>query len=86
MFISSDMPTQLPPGYSIGAILAREDPRDAVVMKAGSMYTDLSQLPPGAVVGTSSVRRIAQLSRAYPHLKFADVRGNMYDLACFTLS
>jgi len=71
------MPTQLPAGCKIGAILAREDPRDAVVMKAGSTYTDISQLPPGSVIGTSSVRRSAQLTRAYPHLKFEDVRGNM---------
>ncbi|KAF8425179.1 porphobilinogen deaminase, dipyromethane cofactor binding domain-containing protein [Tirmania nivea] len=72
-----DMPTQLPFGCRIGAILAREDPRDAVVMKVGSTYSDLSQLPPGSVIGTSSVRRSAQLTRAYPHFKFEDVRGNI---------
>lgn len=74
---TSDMPTQLPYGCRIGAILAREDPRDAVVMKTGSTCTDISQLPPGSVIGTSSIRRSAQLTRAYPHLKFEDVRGNM---------
>ncbi|KAI5811131.1 porphobilinogen deaminase, dipyromethane cofactor binding domain-containing protein [Peziza echinospora] len=72
-----DMPTQLPSGCKIGAILEREDPRDAVVMKAGSTYTSVSQLPAGSVIGTSSVRRSAQLVRAYPHLKFQDVRGNI---------
>lgn len=46
-------------------------------MKAGSTYTSLSELPAGSVVGTSSVRRIAQVARKYPHLKFLDVRGNV---------
>jgi hydroxymethylbilane synthase len=53
------------------------DPRDALVMKAGSPYTSLSELPAGSIVGTSSVRRIAQVARKYPHLQFADVRGNV---------
>ncbi|KAF8468876.1 porphobilinogen deaminase, dipyromethane cofactor binding domain-containing protein [Kalaharituber pfeilii] len=72
-----DMPTQLPFGCRIGAILEREDPRDAVVMKAGSPYMHISQLPAGSVVGTSSVRRSAQLTRAFPNLHFQDVRGNI---------
>ena len=72
-----DMPTQLPPQCTIGCIMKREDPRDAVVMKKGSQYKALSELPEGAVVGTSSVRRSAQVKRKYPHLKFADVRGNV---------
>jgi hydroxymethylbilane synthase len=57
--------------------MEREDPRDAVVMQAGSKYKSLLELPEGAVVGTSSVRRSAQVKRKYPHLKFKDVRGNV---------
>ena len=72
-----DMPTQLPQGAKIGAILNREDPRDAVVMKAGSSYKNLKDLPAGSIVGTSSVRRSAQIARHYPELKFKDVRGNL---------
>jgi len=72
-----DMPTTLPEGCALGAITEREDPRDAVVMKASLEYKSLDQLPEGSIVGTSSVRRIAQLRRAYPHLHFADVRGNV---------
>ena len=72
-----DMPTTLPEGCALGAITEREDPRDAVVMKAGLKYKGLDELPKGSVVGTSSVRRIAQLRRAYPHLCYADVRGNV---------
>jgi len=72
-----DMPTQLPEKCAIGCILEREDPRDAVVMKAGSEHKSLSELPDGAVVGTSSVRRSAQVKKHYPHLKFKDVRGSL---------
>lgn len=46
-------------------------------MKAGSPYKSLDDLPAGAVVGTSSVRRSAQIAKHYPELKFADVRGNV---------
>lgn len=72
-----DMPTQLPPRCVIGCIMEREDPRDAVVMKAGSKYATLAELPEGSVVGTSSVRRSAQIKRLYPGLRFKDVRGNV---------
>lgn len=72
-----DMPTTLPEGCALGAITEREDPRDAVVIKSSLEYKSLGELPEGSVVGTSSVRRIAQLRRAYPHLHFADVRGNV---------
>jgi hydroxymethylbilane synthase len=72
-----DMPTTLPEGCALGAITEREDPRDAVVVKAGLNYKGLDELPEGSVIGTSSVRRIAQLRRAYPHLHYADVRGNV---------
>lgn len=72
-----DMPTQLPPKCTIGCIMEREDPRDVVVMKASLNYKSLAELPPGSVVGTSSVRRSAQIKRKYPQLKFKDVRGNV---------
>lgn len=72
-----DMPTQLPPKCTIGCIMEREDPRDVVVMKASLNYKALAELPPGSVVGTSSVRRSAQIKRKYPQLKFKDVRGNV---------
>ncbi|KAG1126176.1 hypothetical protein G6F61_002193 [Rhizopus arrhizus] len=72
-----DLPTVLPPGMEIGAILEREDPRDALVLNARNEGKSLDTLPAGSVIGTSSLRRVAQLKRRYPHLKFADVRGNL---------
>ncbi|GAA98896.1 uncharacterized protein L969DRAFT_51375 [Mixia osmundae IAM 14324] len=72
-----DMPTTLPRGCELVAIIQREDPRDCFVAKSGSPYKSLADLPAGSVVGTSSVRRVAQLKRAFPELKFADVRGNL---------
>jgi hydroxymethylbilane synthase len=72
-----DMPTQLPPKCTIGCIMEREDPRDCVIMKKGLDYKSLLELPEGSVVGTSSVRRSAQVKKKYPHLKFKDVRGNL---------
>jgi hydroxymethylbilane synthase len=67
-----DMPTILPPGCEIGAILEREDPVDSLVVKAGLHYKNLNEFPDGSVVGTSSIRRVAQLRRAYPKLSFLD--------------
>ncbi|SJX61212.1 related to HEM3-porphobilinogen deaminase [Sporisorium reilianum f. sp. reilianum] len=72
-----DVPTALPKGLELAAILEREDPRDALVVKAGLPYKVLDELPVGSVIGTSSVRRVAQLRRRYPHLVFSDVRGNI---------
>ncbi|KAJ7688695.1 porphobilinogen deaminase [Mycena rosella] len=72
-----DMPTTLPEGCVIGAILEREDPVDSLVVKAGKDWKSLEDLPSGSVVGTSSVRRIAQLRRNFPELKFLDIRGNL---------
>ncbi|KAL7305670.1 uncharacterized protein LOC106649207 [Trichogramma pretiosum] len=72
-----DLPTTLKDGLIIGAILQREDPEDAVVMsKAHSQYT-LKTLPPGSVIGTSSLRRSAYLSRNMKHLKVETIRGNL---------
>ncbi|KAL8286698.1 hypothetical protein RQP46_004226 [Phenoliferia psychrophenolica] len=70
-----DVPTEFPPHCELGAILEREDPSDALVVKAGLAYTSLDQFPDGSVIGTSSVRRVAQLRKQFPKLKFADVRG-----------
>lgn len=74
-----DMPTSLPRGCVLGCVTKREDPRDVVVFRAGheGRYKTLAELPEGAVVGTSSVRRAAQLRRRYPGLAFRDVRGNI---------
>ncbi|KAJ9120722.1 hypothetical protein QFC22_002653 [Naganishia vaughanmartiniae] len=68
-----DMPTTVPKDCEIAAILPREDPHDALVVKKGLHYKSLADLPDGSVVGTSSVRRIAQLRRVYPKLKVMDV-------------
>ena len=73
-----DVPTALPEGCVLGAILEREHGEDSLVVKKG--YTAggkavhrLDDLPAGAVIGTSSVRRVAQLKRRYPGLVFKDV-------------
>jgi len=72
-----DVPTILPEGCIIGAVLKREEPVDSLVVKQGENWQSLEDLPSGSVVGTSSVRRVAQLKRRYSHLKFLDVRGNL---------
>ncbi|KAK6464997.1 porphobilinogen deaminase, dipyromethane cofactor binding domain-containing protein [Scheffersomyces coipomensis] len=73
-----DMPTNLPEEFELGCIIKREDPRDAVIMPPNSPYKTLADLPPNALVGTSSIRRSAQLLKNYPHLKFESVRGNVF--------
>ncbi|KAI9742091.1 MAG: porphobilinogen deaminase [Cirrosporium novae-zelandiae] len=74
-----DIPTTLPPGCTLGAVPARASPYDALSMHPTLLPThkSLSTLPPNSIVGTSSVRRIAQLARLYPHLRFRSVRGNV---------
>ncbi|KAK3680140.1 porphobilinogen deaminase [Recurvomyces mirabilis] len=74
-----DMPTQLPIDCQLGAVTKRGDARDALVIKPGlaAKCKSLADLPEGSVVGTSSLRRRAQLKRHYTHLKFADIRGNI---------
>jgi len=69
-----DVPMDLPPGFELAVIGEREDPRDAFV---SNRYERLSDLPPGAVVGTSSLRREAQLRARYPHLDVKPLRGNV---------
>ena len=75
-----DLPTILPAGLSISAIGEREDPRDALVLAAGSEVdaTALGNLPRGAIVGTSSPRRLAQLRCWFgDKLEIKDLRGNV---------
>ncbi|XP_039247667.2 porphobilinogen deaminase-like [Styela clava] len=72
-----DMPSTLPPNLTISAVSKRVDPHDAVVMHPKHKGKRLDDLDDGSVIGTSSLRRIAQLKRKYPNLKFKSVRGNL---------
>jgi hydroxymethylbilane synthase len=72
-----DLPTNLPEGLILGCITEREDPADALVVHERHRDRSLATLPEGAVVGTSSLRRLAQLRHHYPQLIFKDVRGNV---------
>lgn len=72
-----DLPTILPGGLSITAICEREDPRDALVLRSGSDAFELENLPRGAIVGTSSQRRLAQLRCWRDDLIIKDLRGNV---------
>jgi hydroxymethylbilane synthase len=69
-----DMPAQLPEGLCFAALLPREDPRDAFL---SYNYTSIDTLPKGAIVGTSSTRRKAQLLSIRPDLKVVSFRGNV---------
>lgn len=68
-----DVPTTLPAGMEIGAILERQDPVDGLVIKDGLPFKTLGDLPDGSAIGTSSLRRVAQLRRSFPRLKYIDV-------------
>lgn len=72
-----DVPTVLPEGCEIAGVLEREDPVDSLVVRKGLEWKSLEEFPEGSVVGTSSVRRVAQLKRIFPKLVFMDVRGNL---------
>ncbi|HBU26305.1 hydroxymethylbilane synthase [Synechococcus lacustris] len=72
-----DLPTNLPAGLMLGCVTEREDPADALVVHSRHLDKSLASLPEGSVVGTSSLRRLAQLRYHYPHLVFKDVRGNV---------
>jgi hydroxymethylbilane synthase len=78
---SKDLPAVLPAGLTIGAVLPREDPRDAVVLPAGRGAVSLEALAhllgPAPTIGTSSVRRIAQLLPLFPGARFEPIRGNL---------
>ncbi|MGV6839522.1 MAG: hydroxymethylbilane synthase [Planktomarina sp.] len=69
-----DMPVDQPDGLILDTFLPREDVRDAFV---SSKYDSLADMPEGAVVGTSSLRRKAQLKFAFPHLEVVEFRGNV---------
>ena len=72
-----DLPTELPDGLMIGAVLEREDPRDVLVVNPITEAEDLASLPSGSRVGTSSLRRRAQLLAMRPDLEVAELRGNV---------
>lgn len=69
-----DVPMSFPEGLGLAVICEREDPRDAFV---SNHYASLAELPEGAIVGTSSLRRQCQLMAAYPHLTVKSLRGNV---------
>lgn len=69
-----DVPSELPPGLHLGAITEREDPRDVLVSRDGCK---LGQFPPGARIGTSSLRRGAQLLGINPRWEIVPLRGNL---------
>ena len=69
-----DVPMDLPPGFALAAVLEREDPRDALV---SPRYAALADLPQGACVGTSSLRRVSQLAAQRPDLRIEPLRGNL---------
>ena len=69
-----DVPMELPEGFALAAVLQREDARDAWV---SNRYANLSALPKGACVGTSSLRRVAQLLAQRPDLNVQPLRGNL---------
>ena len=69
-----DVPMELPPGFVLAATLKREDPRDAFV---SSRYANMADLPAGARVGTSSLRRAAQVRHNHPRLQILELRGNV---------
>jgi len=78
---AKDMSAVLPDGLTIGAVLPREDPRDALVLPGGNAAIDfegaLAHLGEMPAIGTGSVRRIAQLAALLPHARFAPIRGNV---------
>lgn len=69
-----DVPMNLPDGFCLAAIGEREDPRDAFI---SNQFKNLDELPPGSIVGTSSLRRQSQLLARLPHLKITMLRGNV---------
>jgi hydroxymethylbilane synthase len=71
-----DIPTRLPAGLQLAAVTEREDPRDVLIARSG-VPASLSELPAGARVGTSSLRRRAQLRAVRPEVEVLDLRGNL---------
>jgi hydroxymethylbilane synthase len=69
-----DVPAELPEGFALACVMEREDPRDAFI---SNRYASFAELPAGAVVGTSSLRREVQIRAKYPSLKIEPLRGNL---------
>ena len=69
-----DVPADLAPEFALPVIMRREDPRDAFV---SSRFGSFAEMPPGSVVGTSSLRREAQIRKLHPHLVIQPLRGNL---------
>ena len=69
-----DVPMELPPEFELAAVMTREDPRDCIV---SSRYATLAEMPPGARIGTSSLRRELMLRARFPHLAIQSIRGNV---------
>jgi hydroxymethylbilane synthase len=72
-----DLPTRLPEGLMLGCVTERENPADALVVNEKFKDYQIDTLPAGSTIGTSSLRRLAQLRHHFPHLTFKDVRGNV---------
>jgi hydroxymethylbilane synthase len=72
-----DLPTCLPEGLMLATVTERENPADALVVHEKYKDKQIDTLPEGAVIGTSSLRRLAQLRHQFPHFTFKDVRGNL---------
>jgi hydroxymethylbilane synthase len=72
-----DLPTESPEELMVAAVLKREDPRDVLVVNGRILAETLEELPPGSRIGTSSLRRRAQLLARRPDLEVAELRGNV---------
>jgi hydroxymethylbilane synthase len=72
-----DLPTELPEGLTLAVVTERENPADALVLHRKHKGQTLDTLAEGTVLGTSSLRRLAQLRHHYPYLVFKDIRGNL---------
>lgn len=72
-----DLPTEMPRGLELVALLPREDPRDVLIANVVTGATSLEELPPGSRVGTSSLRRRAQLQALRPDVEVVELRGNV---------
>jgi len=71
---AKDLPSRLQPGLCLGAVLNREDPHDVLI---SSRHRCFEELPPAAVLGTSSLRRIAQIKARRPDIRIEEIRGNV---------
>lgn len=72
-----DLPTRMPEEMAIGCVFRRDNPYDCAIFHSKHAGKKLSDLPPNSIIGTSSLRRVAQLKRIFPSLVFQSVRGNL---------